>query len=125
MITKEEYKKYTSAGFNIVPISKELDIDSDSPLGLYSKIKDKENTFLLESVEGGERLAQYSIIGLNCSDYVKVSDNHIQLQEGGEISSFESDNPLEEINKITAKYKTPNIKNIPLQALILCQFLKN
>ena len=27
MITKEEYKKYTSAGFNVVPISKELDID--------------------------------------------------------------------------------------------------
>ena len=34
MITKEEYKKYISAGFNVVPISKELDIDSDSPLSL-------------------------------------------------------------------------------------------
>ena len=99
MITKEEFKKYTYAGFNIVPISKELDIDSDSPLSLYSKIKDKENTFLLESIEGGERWAQYSIIGLNCSDYIKVSDNKIQFQEGGEISSFESDNPLEEIKK--------------------------
>ncbi len=113
MITKEEYKKYTSAGFNVVPISKELDIDSDSPLSLYSKIKDKENTFLLESVEGGERWAQYSIIGLNCTDYIKVSDNYIQLKECGEISSFESDNPLEEIKKITAKYQTPNIKNLP------------
>ena len=113
MITKEEYKKYTSAGFNVVPISKELDIDSDSPLSLYSKIKDKENTFLLESVEGGERWAQYSIIGLNCTDYIKVSDNYMQLKECGEISSFESDNPLEEIKKITAKYKTPNIKNLP------------
>ena len=124
MITKEEYKKYTSAGFNIVPISKELDIDSDSPLSLYSKIKDKENTFLLESIEGGERWAQYSIIGLNCSDYIKVSDNHIQFQEDGEISSFESDNPLEEIKKITAKYKTPNIKNLP-RFFVYCRIKKS
>ncbi len=66
MITKEEYIQYASEGFNVVPIFRELDIDSDSPLSLYSKIKDKENTFLLESIEGGERWAQYSIIGLNC-----------------------------------------------------------
>ena len=113
MITKEEYIQYASEGFNVVPISRELHIDSDSPLSLYSKIKDKENTFLLESIEGGERWAQYSIIGLNCSDYIKASDNRIEVKECGEISSYQSDNPLEEIKKIITKYKTPNIVNLP------------
>ena len=65
MITKEEYINYADNGFNIVPLVKDLKINSESPIDLYSKIKDKQNTFLLESIEGGEEWAQYSIIGLD------------------------------------------------------------
>ena len=41
MISKEKYIDYSGKGFNLVPIIKELEIDSDSPITLYSKIKNK------------------------------------------------------------------------------------
>ena len=78
MISKEEYIDYAGKGFNLVPIIKELEIDSDSPIILYSKIKNKSNTFLLESIESGIKWAQYSIIGLDCTDSIKISDNFIE-----------------------------------------------
>ncbi len=55
MITKEEYDQYAIDGFNVIPLIKKIDVVSDSPIKIYSKIKNKENTFLLESIEGGDR----------------------------------------------------------------------
>ena len=81
MITKEEYDQYAIDGFNAIPLIKEIEIVSDSPIKLYSKIKSKENTFLLESIEGGEKWAQYSIIGLDCKDTIKVSEKKIEIKE--------------------------------------------
>ena len=58
MITSKEYDELKLEGFNIIPLIKEIDSDSDSPTSLYSRIKDKRNSFLLESIEGGEKWAQ-------------------------------------------------------------------
>ena len=74
MISKEEYIEFAENGFNIVPLIKTIEKDLDSPIEVFSKIKNKKNTFLLESIEGGEKWAQYSIIGLDCKDSIKVSD---------------------------------------------------
>ena len=80
MITKEEYIEYANNGFNIVPLVKSIDANFDSPINLYSNVKNKKDTFLLESIEGGERWAQYSIIGLDCRDTIKVSGNKIEIK---------------------------------------------
>ena len=50
MISKEEYIDYAGKGFNLVPIIKELEIDSDSPITLYSKIKNKNNKGTIISI---------------------------------------------------------------------------
>ena len=113
MISKQEYKNYAEEGFNILPIVKDLKISSESPISLFEKIKNKENSFLLESVEGGEKWAQYSIIGIDCSDSIKVIDKTIEIKEDGQKRSFESNDPLNEISKIIEKYNTPEIKNMP------------
>ena len=90
MITKEEYDQYAIDGFNAIPLIKEIEIVSDSPIKLYSKIKSKENTFLLESIEGGEKWAQYSIIGLDCKDTIKVSEKKIEIKTDTNINLIES-----------------------------------
>ena len=74
MISKEEYIKFAENGFNIVPLVKTIEKDLDSPIKVFSRIKNKKNTFLLESIEGGEKWAQYSIIGLDCKDSIKVTE---------------------------------------------------
>ncbi|MDA9314967.1 anthranilate synthase component I, partial [bacterium] len=77
------------------------------------QISNKSNTFLLESVEGGETWAQYSIVGLDCLDTIKVTGNTIETKTGAQISSFISDNPLDEIQELISSLKTPEIKDLP------------
>ena len=113
MITKEQYEEFKLDGFNIVPLIKEIHSNSNSPTNLYSKIKDKRNTFLLESVEGGEKWAQYSIIGLNCNETIKVSENNIELKMNNQIKSYKCDDPLEELNKIIGKHRSPEQADFP------------
>ena len=113
MITKEEYINYADNGFNIVPLVKDLKINSESPIDLYSKIKDKQDTFLLESIEGGEEWAQYSIIGLDCKDTIKVTGNILEIKTNETTISLESKNPLDELNNILTKFKSPNLENMP------------
>ena len=42
MISKEEYNRLANDGFNIIPLIKDLNIDLDSPISLYSSIKNKK-----------------------------------------------------------------------------------
>ena len=113
MITKEEYKEYANNGFNIVPLVKSIDANFDSPINLYSNIKNKKDTFLLESIEGGVRWAQYSIIGLDCTDTIKVTGNKIEIKKDSISNSIESSDPLNELNKIINNYQSPDIEDMP------------
>ena len=113
MITKEEYIEYANNGFNIVPLVKSIDANFDSPINLYSNIKNKKDTFLLESIEGGVRWAQYSIIGLDCTDTIKVTGNKIDIKTDSISNSIESSDPLNELNKIINNFQSPDIENMP------------
>ena len=113
MITKEEYYRYAEEGFNVIPLIKPITLASKSPIEIYSKIKDKENTFLLESIEGGEKWAQYSIIGIDCKDTIKISGQNIEIKTDKDLDLIKSENPLNELNKIISKCKSPDIRNMP------------
>ena len=113
MINKEQFDQYADQGFNIIPVAKDVHLDDVTPLTIYSQISNKSNTFLLESVEGGETWAQYSIVGLDCLDTIKVTGNTIETKTGAQISSFISDNPLDEIQELISGLKTPEIKDLP------------
>ena len=113
MINKEQFQQYADQGFNIIPVAKDVHLDDVTPLTIYSQISNKSNTFLLESVEGGETWAQYSIVGLDCLDTIKVTGNTIETKTGDQISSFISDNPLDEIQELISGLKTPEIKDLP------------
>ncbi len=60
--TLEEVKKLSNMG-NLVPVYREIDADLETPVSAYLKVAMPPYSFLLESVEGGERMARYSFIG--------------------------------------------------------------
>ncbi len=60
--TLEEVKKLRKDG-NLVPVYREIVADLETPVSAFLKINRGGHSFLLESVEGGERLARYSFIG--------------------------------------------------------------
>jgi len=60
--TLEEVKQYKELG-NMVPIYREIVADLETPVSAFLKVNHGSYSFLLESVEGGQRLARYSFIG--------------------------------------------------------------
>ncbi len=70
--TLEEVKKLKNRG-NLIPIYRELVADLETPVSAFLKINRGGNSFLLESVEGGERIARYSFIGTEPYKIIKTS----------------------------------------------------
>jgi anthranilate synthase component 1 len=60
--TLEEFKTLGKRG-NLVPVYREVAAGSDTPVSAFLKVNNGAYSFLLESVEGGEKVARYSFIG--------------------------------------------------------------
>ena len=75
--TLEDAQKLAGEG-NLVPIYREINADLDTPVSAYLKIARPPYSFLLESVEGGERLARYSFIGTEPDDVIKTGPGQKQ-----------------------------------------------
>ena len=76
---KTEFLEYQAAGFNIIPVVRPVEMVDEDPITLFEKLRGQHNNFLLESVEGGERWAQFSILGFNCTDTIEVFDDTITI----------------------------------------------
>ena len=97
--TLEEVKKHRKDG-NLVPIYREIVADLETPVSAFLKINRGGNSFLLESVEGGQRLARYSFIG---------TDPYRMLTTKGENKI----DPLPLIAEELSKYKIVPISGLP------------
>ena len=113
MIDKKTYINFSDEGFSILPLVREVQGQGDTPISLYLKIADQQNTFLLESVEGEDKWAQYSIIGFGCKDSIKISGNTVEKSLGGQKEVFDCDDPLSIIHEITNKHSVPDIAGLP------------
>ena len=101
-ITKEKFKDLSS-DYNLIPIYKVIDKGNNTPVSVYKNLKDRSNTFLLESVEGNKNFARYSFIGLSPNKIIKTGDNE----------DFKSSDPLNELERQISDIKTPKFKNLP------------
>ena len=74
-MTELEFKALANQGYNRIPLIVEAIADLDTPLSLYLKLTQHNhhgrNSFLLESVVGGERFGRYSFIGLPASTVLR------------------------------------------------------
>ena len=69
--TLEQVEELSDKG-NLVPVYREISADLDTPVSAYLKVARRPYSFLLESVEGGERIARYSFIGTEPYDVIKT-----------------------------------------------------
>jgi len=88
--------------------------DLETPVSAMLKLADgRANTFLLESVEGGNKWTQYSIIGLDCHDYFKISGNEVISFENNQQTSLCSESPLDLIKEKIEKYNCAKFDDLP------------
>ena len=78
-ITKQEFKSLAEQGYNRIPLVAETFADLDTPLSLYLKLANKPFSYLLESVQGGERFGRYSFIGLPADTRITVHGKQVTL----------------------------------------------
>ncbi len=116
-MTELEFKSLAAEGYNRIPLLAEAFADLETPLTLYLKLAQTQNagknTFLLESVVGGERFGRYSFIGLPASTLLRSYGNRIEVVENGKIIESIQDNPLDFIAEFQARYKVALTPGLP------------
>lgn len=108
-MTEFEFRSLATQGFNRIPLITEAFADLETPLTLYLKLAQTQNsgknTFLLESVIGGERFGRYSFIGLPASTKLRSYGNQIQVLKNDQIIETWKGNALEFIANFQSRYK--------------------
>lgn len=113
-MTETEFNELARQGFNRIPLIRELPADLDTPLALYLKLANAPYSYLLESVQGGERFGRYSIIGLPARSVIRVRRHTVTLETGGQIvETHETADPLAFIESRLAQFKAAPLPGLP------------
>jgi anthranilate synthase component I len=113
-INQTEFDALAKQGFNRIPLVLETFADLDTPLSLYLKLANQPYSYLLESVQGGERFGRYSIIGLPAKIRIEANNTSLQVLENDKvIESYDDINPLDFVKSFQARFKTPPYQGLP------------
>src|SRR6476469_9037576 len=82
--TFEEFTKLAANG-NLVPVTRRLLADIETPLSAYRKIRGPGESFLFESVEGGEHLGRYSFVGCNPRAVIRQTGSKVEVLANGKV----------------------------------------
>ncbi len=100
--------------FNLIPVYREIIADFDTPVSAFQKLGRVENAFLLESVEGGERLGRYSFLGCDPFLLMTASGNEVNQQGStGEVTEFNEADPLGVIARLLGRYAPAPVDGLP------------
>ena len=109
----EEFRAYAKVS-NVIPVSRRLLADGETPLGIYRKLaKDAPNTFLLESAEHGGAWSRYSFIGVRSDAVLSESDGLAYWQGSPPAGAPSGIDPLEALRLTTAHLNSPKIEGLP------------
>lgn len=108
--TKQEFIKLSKKG-NLIPVYREVIADMETPVSAFKKIEG-EYSYLLESVEGGEKIGRYSFLGSDPILIVKSKGNKIEVIDKGRKKILSGD-PIAELKDIISRYKPVKIKGLP------------
>jgi anthranilate synthase component 1 len=102
----------------MVPIVREVLADLDTPLATFLKVDDGESAFLFESVQGGERWARYSIIGVGVRARLIAADGLVERQLRGRteripLAADRSGDPLAQLRELLAELKPLELEGLP------------
>ena len=114
MITELEFQSLAGQGYNRIPLIFEAFADLETPLSLYLKLAGGQpQSFLLESVVGGERFGRYSFIGLPARTRVQASGLRTEVVTDGAVVETHEGNPLDFIEAFQKRFKVALRPGLP------------
>ncbi|MFA5093715.1 MAG: anthranilate synthase component I [Candidatus Omnitrophota bacterium] len=111
--SKDEFIRLSRKG-NLIPVFREITADLETPVSAFMKIDRGGYSFLLESVEGGEKIARYSFLGSNPYLVFKSKGRNVEITEGGKKKCFKTaSDPLAEMKKVMQRYRFVRTGGLP------------
>ncbi|MCK4535429.1 MAG: anthranilate synthase component I [Desulfuromonadales bacterium] len=99
---------------NLIPVYREILADMETPVSAFRKIDDNRSAFLLESIEGGEKWARYSFLGVGSGRVFRSRDNYFEILAKDEVvRSGEVADPLVELKAFLEPYHPVEIPDLP------------
>ncbi len=114
-VNKERFEQLCGEGYNRIPVYRSVLADLDTPLSVYLKLAEGADSYLFESVVGGETWGRYSIIGLPCRHRYTVRGNSLIHSEGGrQVHQQAVADPLARIAELQGEFNVPQLDELPL-----------
>ena len=109
---RDTFKALAGKGKNLVPVYAEILGDTITPVAAYLKFSrvagprhGLPNSFLFESVLGGEKWARYSFLGFDPSAVITSRGNMIEVAENGQVTKIEAADPLKFIEEYMSRFR--------------------
>ena len=113
--TLKEFLNFSKKA-NVIAVYEEINADLDTPVSAFLKLEKSDYSFLLESVEGQEKIARYSFIGTEPSLIFKSTARDIEIiyTQKKEKKRFTAKcSPLDEVKKIMHGFRSVQVGDLP------------
>ncbi len=98
---------------NVVPVHREVLADMDTPVSAYLKVANGSHSFLLESLEGGEKWARFSFIGTGPRLVFTSRGREIEVQRNGSVERLSAPNPIETLRQVLGRFRPAEAPGLP------------
>lgn len=117
--SKQEFRKLSKKG-NLIPVYKEISGDLETPVSAFLKLSAKsEYSYLLESVEGQEKIARFSFLACTPSRVIVIKGKRLEILSRAKTGKFQSDkfidteDPFQAIKEIMSGYTAVKVEGLP------------
>jgi len=107
----KEFRKLAKKG-NLIPLSREILADLETPVSAFKKLEEDSESYLLESVEGGEKFARYSFVGLDPFLIFKSRRKNVEIKEKGKIRKIKGE-PLDVLKSLMKRFDMVEVPGLP------------
>lgn len=98
---------------NLIPVYREIIADIDTPVSAFQKLGEAGDCFLLESVEGGERLGRFSFLGSEPVLVLSARGNEAVIRAAGRKETRRTDDPLALLQELMVAYRPARVPDLP------------
>lgn len=108
----DQFRSFTSKG-NLIPVYREIMADMDTPVTAFRKLDDGKFSYLLESIEGGEKWARYSFLGSSPSIIIRSKGSMVEIIDNGVTTIHHTTDPLLYISELLARFSPVEVEGLP------------
>ena len=109
----DAFRRLATQG-NLIPVSRQILADMETPVSAFRKIDSGNYAFLLESVEGGEQWGRYSFLGSNPSLVLRAKGDRVELLRGAGTQQFPGgQDPVAALKGVMSCYRAVSVPGLP------------